>query len=376
MGSHTIRLSADLAVRGQEIDASNVLLMTHGARIAGEGGYDVRTERLHGHIEGDGLVLSKFRTFAKASPNADGTLTFVADANGTMEQPGLKATATLAGVKLDGKPLGEIAAQAHSEGSELFYAAQSTLVGAKLDGTGETRLTGDYETQDAARVLGVRRGDGAGGLRAGEDEGAVVDWRGGDGERAAEEAHGTERRGGAARFRREAARRGAEGRGAVAREFEGWGGDAGAGTHRRRRHKHAGERDSAGVRRDRSRGREAGCEGQRKREPCDCAYVRPGDSVEREGGVHGGGGRTDGEAVADGPSEVRPGERGDGGDSEWAEFAERDAGVQRGPAGGGEPDRDDGRGPVEDWRLPDLSQRRLCRPDGDGRCGARADEWG
>ena len=146
--------AAELAVRGQEIDASNVLLMTHGARIAGEGGYDVRTGRLHGHIEGDGLVLSKFRTFAKASPNADGTLTFVANAHGTMEQPGLKATATLSGVKLDGKPLGEIAAQAHSEGSELFYAAQSTLVGAKVDASGETRLTGDYETQARLAFLG------------------------------------------------------------------------------------------------------------------------------------------------------------------------------------------------------------------------------
>jgi translocation and assembly module TamB len=138
---------ANLAVRGQEIDASNVLLTMHGARIAGEGGYDLRSGRLHGHIEGDNLVLSKFRTFAKASPNADGTLTFVADANGTMEQPGLKATAKLAGVVLSGKPLGEIAAQAHSEGGELFYAAQSTLVGAKVDASGQTRLTGDYETQ-------------------------------------------------------------------------------------------------------------------------------------------------------------------------------------------------------------------------------------
>jgi translocation and assembly module TamB len=146
--------AAELAVRGQEIDASSVLLMMHGARIAGEGGYDVRSGHLHGHIEGDNLVMSKFQTIAKTSPNADGTLTFVADANGTMEQPGLKATATLAGVKLDGKPLGEIAAQVHSEGSELFYTGQSTLVGAKVDATGETRLTGDYETQDRLEFSG------------------------------------------------------------------------------------------------------------------------------------------------------------------------------------------------------------------------------
>jgi len=138
---------AALAVRGQAIKASQVVLMAHGAKITGEGGYDMQTKHLHGHLEGDGLVLSKFRTFAKASPNADGTLTLVADANGTMEQPELKATAKLTGVVLDGKPLGEIAAQAHSEGSELFYTLQSTLVGAKIDGSGQTGLTGKYETQ-------------------------------------------------------------------------------------------------------------------------------------------------------------------------------------------------------------------------------------
>jgi len=146
--------AAELTVRGQAIDVNQVVLMAHGARIAGEGGYDMQTRHLHGHVEGDGLVLSNIRAFAKASPNADGTLTLVADANGTIEQPGLKATAKLTGVKLSGKPLGEISAQAHSEGRELFYALHSTLVGAKIDGSGQTELTGKYETQDRLAFSG------------------------------------------------------------------------------------------------------------------------------------------------------------------------------------------------------------------------------
>jgi len=139
---------AELAAHGQTIEANQVALVMHGARITGYGGYDLDSKRVHGHIEGNGLVLSKFVRFAKASPNADGTLTVVADANGTMEQPGLKATVKLTGVVLDGKRLGEIAAEAHSEGSELLYTVQSTLVGAKVEGTGQTGLTGSYETQD------------------------------------------------------------------------------------------------------------------------------------------------------------------------------------------------------------------------------------
>ncbi len=139
--------TANLAVTGEDFEASRVAVQLHGARIAGNVGYDAASKHVHGHIEGDNLVLSKFQTFAKASPNADGTLTFAADANGTMEEPGLKATAKLAGVSVDGRMLGGLSADMHSEGSTLQYTAASTLVGAKVDGSGQTQLTGDYETQ-------------------------------------------------------------------------------------------------------------------------------------------------------------------------------------------------------------------------------------
>jgi translocation and assembly module TamB len=138
---------AEVAMHGQQIDANNAVLILHGASITGNGGYDVQTKRVHGHIEGDNLVLSKFQAFAKTSPNANGTLTIVADANGTIEQPGLKATARLAGVTLNGKVLGEVDIEAHSESSELAYTLRSTLVGAKIDATGQTQMTGDYQTQ-------------------------------------------------------------------------------------------------------------------------------------------------------------------------------------------------------------------------------------
>jgi translocation and assembly module TamB len=43
----------------------------------------------------------------------------------------------------------------HSEASTLLYAAQSTLVGAKVDASGQTRLTGDYETQAKINFSGL-----------------------------------------------------------------------------------------------------------------------------------------------------------------------------------------------------------------------------
>jgi translocation and assembly module TamB len=149
--------SADvnLSVRGQDIEASQVALVLHGAKIAGNGGYDMQSKHVHAHIEGDNLVLSKFQTVAKANPNADGTLTLVADANGTLDEPGLKATAKLANVTVDGKGIGSLTADVHSEGNLMLYTAQSTLVGAKVDASGQTRLTGDYDTQVKLTVAGL-----------------------------------------------------------------------------------------------------------------------------------------------------------------------------------------------------------------------------
>ncbi|MDP9038079.1 MAG: translocation/assembly module TamB [Acidobacteriota bacterium] len=144
----------NLAVRGQDVEATDVALVLHGDKIAGNGGYNLTTKQLHGHIQADNLQLSKFQTVAKAIPNDDAKLSFVADANGTVEQPGLKATLRLAGVSVDGKAIGEVAADIHSEGSLLRYTTQSTLIGARLDLSGQTELTGDYQTHATLNLSG------------------------------------------------------------------------------------------------------------------------------------------------------------------------------------------------------------------------------
>jgi translocation and assembly module TamB len=148
----------NLAVKGQDIEASQVALVLHGAKITGNGGYDMQTKHVHAHIESDNLVLSKFQTVAKANPNADGTLTLVADASGTLEEPGVKATVKLANVTVDGKGIGSMTADVHSQGSLLLYTAQSTLVGAKIDASGQTQLTGDYQTQAKLTLAGLDLG--------------------------------------------------------------------------------------------------------------------------------------------------------------------------------------------------------------------------
>ena len=57
---------ADLTVQGKDIEASNVVLRLHGMQIAGNGGYDMGTDHLHGHVEGRDILLSKLETVQKA----------------------------------------------------------------------------------------------------------------------------------------------------------------------------------------------------------------------------------------------------------------------------------------------------------------------
>jgi translocation and assembly module TamB len=162
---------AELTVRGKAIEASNVVLKLHGMQIAGNGGYDTGTEHLHAHVEGHDILLSKFDTVRKGQTGLDGVASVVADANGTMTQPGLKANLKLTGVTYKGQGVGEAMVEAHSDRETVYFAANSTLVGAKLDATGQARLTGDYPMQAKLTVTGLDIGKplamfGPGGVKA------------------------------------------------------------------------------------------------------------------------------------------------------------------------------------------------------------------
>ncbi len=146
---------AELTVQGQDIEASKVVVKAHGMQLAGNGGYDLASERLHGHVEGHDLVLSKFETVKRANVNADGVLTLVADANGTLTDPGVKANLKLANVVYEGQAMGEAVAELHTQGDVAYLTANSTLVGAKLNMTGQTQLKGDYQAQAQVNIAGL-----------------------------------------------------------------------------------------------------------------------------------------------------------------------------------------------------------------------------
>jgi len=140
-------VSADLTAQGKDIEVTHAVARLHGMQIIGSGGYDLGNEHLHGHVEAHDLALAKFETVKKSGVNADGRLTLVADAEGTLSEPGLKASIKLDNATYAGQPVGEAIADAHSQGKTMFVTANSTVVGAKLNLQGQIELGSDYQTQ-------------------------------------------------------------------------------------------------------------------------------------------------------------------------------------------------------------------------------------
>ncbi len=148
-------VNVDLNVKGKQIEATQLALKLHGMTIAGNGGFNYGSEVFHAHIQGDNLQLSKFVTVQKANTGADGLVSLLLDANGTAQRPGLKAHVQVANLIAQGKPLGDATLDAHSQGSLVSYTLRSNLVGATLNGDGQTDLTGNYQTQAKLSLAGL-----------------------------------------------------------------------------------------------------------------------------------------------------------------------------------------------------------------------------
>ena len=148
-------IAADASVAGQQVTVTKLLVAAHGMQVTGNGAYNLANKRVMAHVEGDNLQLSKFDLVQKANVNADGVLNLRADADGTVEEPNLRADLALKQITVQGKAVGELTATARSAGSTVNYQVRSVLVGASLNADGQTSLKGNYDTQAKLTLSGL-----------------------------------------------------------------------------------------------------------------------------------------------------------------------------------------------------------------------------
>lgn len=140
-------IAVDISAHGTQINATRLLVQAHNMAIHGNGSYDLASKHIAAHITGNNLRLSKFQVVQNANRDADALLSLNVDANGTVQEPNLRAQIQLADITYQSKKIGGLTLNASSSGSLVNYQIQSTLIGAQIAATGQTSLKGDYATQ-------------------------------------------------------------------------------------------------------------------------------------------------------------------------------------------------------------------------------------
>ncbi len=148
-------LSVDANVLGQQITATRLLVAAQGVTVNGNGSYNLTSKHITAQLSGQNIRLSQLDIVRKQNIPADAVLSFNASANGTAQEPNLKANLSLADLSYEAKPLGQLNLTAHSTGSTVFYNVTSQLVGAQVAADGQTSLTGNYQTDAKLTLSGV-----------------------------------------------------------------------------------------------------------------------------------------------------------------------------------------------------------------------------
>lgn len=148
-------IAVDVSAHGTQINATRLLVQAHNMAINGNGSYDVASKHITAHITGNNLRLSKFQLVQNANPDADAVVSLNVDANGTVQEPNLRAQVQVADISYQGHKLGGVTLNANSVGSLVSYQLQSTLIGAQIAATGQTSLQGQYVTHAQLTLTGV-----------------------------------------------------------------------------------------------------------------------------------------------------------------------------------------------------------------------------
>ncbi len=147
-------LTTDVQFRGKEADASHLVFTLDGGRVTGDAGYDFTAKTVHFNIQGTGFELAHIKLLENAQYPVLGTMDFAARGSGTMETPTFEASMRMRDLRLAGQFAGQLDAEAHTQGRALQLHMTSHLNTSHLELSGETQLTGDYQTQATLNISG------------------------------------------------------------------------------------------------------------------------------------------------------------------------------------------------------------------------------
>jgi translocation and assembly module TamB len=146
-GEPVARIRAQGSVANQIVKLTSMTASEDTGKIAASGSYDLQSRRLQLEASGAGIDAAGFEWPRRNGLAVTGKLGFTLHGEGSFDDPRLDARATLAGLTINGDPLGALELRAQTANRSATYNLTTRLEEANLNLHGQTALTGDYATQ-------------------------------------------------------------------------------------------------------------------------------------------------------------------------------------------------------------------------------------
>jgi translocation and assembly module TamB len=159
------QLQARVNLTDQLIKIPAAYLTSGPSRIDFSGDYqhpsdDLTIGRLHAHVQGNQVDLSRIKMLQKLEPGTAGTAQVDADLAGnlgtTFLLTAVNGSASLHSLRVQGQNYGDLTAGAHTSGSTVTYQADSNFSGSAVRVNGSTNLAADYPTTADATIRNLQ----------------------------------------------------------------------------------------------------------------------------------------------------------------------------------------------------------------------------
>jgi translocation and assembly module TamB len=145
-GEPVNRIRAEGTIANQNIKLASVTVNDDAGKLAATGSYDLQSHRFQLDAKGAGIDVSRIQWLRNHDLAVSGKLGLSVQGSCTFDNPCLEAHATLAGLTLNGEPLGSLELTAHGLNHAITYDITTRLEAAELAAHGQTALGGDFAT--------------------------------------------------------------------------------------------------------------------------------------------------------------------------------------------------------------------------------------
>jgi translocation and assembly module TamB len=146
-GERIASLRSDLRLLGREVELRDLRLLRNGGTAAGMVAYDLESGRFRVALEGSDLDLQKFATLQHDRMSIAGRAHFNLQGSGTLEEPVVNAALRLRGLIMNGESVGDVDADAVTEGADLRLNVRTYFHTAELVAEGTVRMRQDWHAQ-------------------------------------------------------------------------------------------------------------------------------------------------------------------------------------------------------------------------------------